>query len=127
MTRRDGRRGLVDVSVDGPDLVITPRGWWGFLSLRRRIRLPLAAIRSAHVSGDPTVEVPVTWRSGGTGTFAVRAGYWRGSGVRSWWCYRYGQPAVLVELALPRLRAVVVMTDDDRATVDQIVSLQATI
>lgn len=127
MSRRDGRRGLVDVSVDGPDLVIAPRGWWGFLSLRRRIRLPRAAIRSAHVSGDPTADVPVTWRSGGTGTFAVRAGYWRGSGVRSWWCYRYGQPAVLVELALPRLQAVVIMTDDDRATVDQIVSLQATI
>lgn len=126
MTRRGGRRGLVDVTMEGDEVVVTTRGWWAFLSLRRRIRLPREAVRSAHVSGDPTAEVPVTWRSGGTGTFMIRAGYWRGSGVRSWWCYRYGQPAVLIELTLTRLQAVVVMTDDDDATVDAIMSARQT-
>ncbi|ROR80099.1 hypothetical protein SAMN06295974_1995 [Plantibacter flavus] len=120
MSRSDGRRGVVDIVVEGADLVITPRGWWGFLSLRRRIRVPSAAILSADVSADPTAEVPVRWRSGGTGTLMIRAGFFRGAGTRSWWCYRYGRSAVVIELELSRLQALVVMTDDDQATVEML-------
>lgn len=114
----------MDVAIDGAELVITPRGWWRLLSLRRQVRIPSAAIRSARVSAYPTVEVPVRWRVGGTGTLTICAGYWIRDGMRSWWCYRYGERAVVVDVALPRLQAAVVMTDDDDATVDLIESVR---
>lgn len=40
----------------------------------------------------------------------------RAEGERSWWCYRYGQPAVIIALTLPRLSNLVIITDDNDAT-----------
>ena len=113
-------RGVVDVTLDDDELVVRPRGWWAMLSLRRRLRIPRSALVSAHVAADPTTEVPVSIRVGGTGTLSVRAGYMRGEGQRSWWCYRYGRSAVVVALSLPKLQHVVIMTDDDGALVRSI-------
>jgi hypothetical protein len=109
--------GTVDLAINDASIVITPRGWWKVLSLRRRLELPWAAIVSARAVRDPTLEVPVRIRVGGTGTLTVRAGYMRGSTGRSWWCYRYGQPAVVIDLALPKLNNLVIITDDIAATV----------
>ncbi len=112
--------GTVDVTIAGSDLVIEPRGWWKMFSLRRRLRIPCSGIVSARVAGDPTAEIPVRFRVGGTGTVSVRAGYMRGEGKRSWWCYRYGQPAVIITLTLPRLSSLVIIADDNEATVRSI-------
>ncbi|RFA07528.1 hypothetical protein B7R21_15165 [Subtercola boreus] len=112
------RRGTVDTVITDTVLAITPRGRWKFFSLRRRLEIPHAAVISARVVPDPTLVVPVRIRVGGTGTLTLRAGYMRGRTGRSWWCYRYGQPAVVVTVDLPRLTDLVIITDDNAATVD---------
>ncbi|WP_378143936.1 hypothetical protein ACFJGV_10850 [Cnuibacter sp. UC19_7] len=66
--------GTVDVTINDSDLVIEPRGWWKMFSLRRRFRIPRSAIVSARVAKDPTIEIPVRFRVGGTGTVSIRAG-----------------------------------------------------
>lgn len=109
--------GTVNVLIDQSHVVVVPRGWWKAFSLRRRLLIPRASIISAHVANDPTTEIPVRFRVGGTGTLSIRAGYMRGEGKRSWWCYRYGQPAVVIGLTLPKLTNLVVITDDNEATV----------
>lgn len=108
--------GTVDVTVTDSDLVVVPRGWWKMFSLRRRLRIARSAILYARVVGDPTTEIPVRYRVGGTGTVSIRAGYMRSGEERSWWCYRYGQPAVIIRLTLPRLRNLVIITDNNEAT-----------
>lgn len=112
------RGGTVDAVITDTVLTITPRGWWKFLSLRRRLEIPRAAVVSARVASDPTIVVPVRVRVGGTGTLTIRAGYMRGSTGRSWWCYRYGQPAVVVALTLPKLTNLVITTDENAAIAD---------
>lgn len=112
------RDGTVDAVITDTVLTITPRGWWKFLSLRSRLEIPRSAILSAHVVPDPAVAVPVRIRIGGTGTLTIRAGYMRGSTGRSWWCYRYGQPGVVIALSLPKLTNLVIITDDNAAIAD---------
>jgi len=109
--------GTVDIVINQDQVVVIPRGWWKAFSLRRRLLVPLASVVSAHVANDPTTEIRVRFRVGGTSTLSIRAGYMRGDGTRSWWCYRYGQPAVVIALALPKLTNLVIMTDNNEATV----------
>lgn len=109
--------GTVDIAINASDIVVIPRGWWKIFSLCKRLRIPRSAILSARVVRDPTAEIPVRFRVGGTGTASIRAGSMRGEGNRSWWCYRYGQPAVIITLILPKLSSLVIITDDNEATV----------
>lgn len=112
---RGQARAVVDVAVGRDSVRITPRGWWKVLSLCRRQDIPLEAILSAQVVQRPTEDIPVRFRVGGTGTLTVLAGYMRGPTGRTWWCYRYENPALVLNVSLPKLSSVVVMTDDNAA------------
>lgn len=109
--------GLVEVGVVDGELVIRPRRLWKLWSFCRVKRIPQQAILDARVSQDPAQEIRPRWRAPGLGTLTSLAGYLRGPTGRSWWCYRYGQSAVVLEVNLPKLDHVVFIADDNAATV----------
>ncbi|PRB13492.1 hypothetical protein [Microbacterium sp. MYb62] len=109
--------GLVDVFIVGGEVVVRPRRMWKVWSLCREKRLPREAILSAHVSSQPGHEVPARFRAPGLATLGSLAGYMRGPKGRSWWCYRHGESAVVLNVAHPKLAYVVFIADDNDATV----------
>lgn len=112
--------GLADIQISGGELVIVPRGAWAMMSLRRRLEVPIAQIAACAPDPDPRASHPITLRVGGTGLPGVRAGFMAGGGGRSWWLYRFGPNAVVIELRDAELEYLVVEVDDPRATVAMI-------
>jgi len=114
-----GQAACADVTVTGDEVVITPRGWWKVSSMRGRVRVPRDAVRGARLSQDPVAELRPRWRTLGTYLFVIRAGYWRGRSGSSWWCYRTGRPALVLDLdpELAGLDEIVAVTDDAPGTV----------
>lgn len=111
------RRGLVDAVVTSEQIIIRPRGVWKLWSVCRSMSIPRQSILSAQLSHDPGREIGPRRRMG-LGTLASLAGFMRGPSGRSWWCYKYGQSAVVLNLDLAKLSNVVFITDDNEAVVD---------
>lgn len=103
------------VSVTDTVLIIAPRGMWKFLSLRRRLEIPLADVASWNISTRPGREVPVRLRIGGTATGWLLAGTMLGHGRRSWWAHRYGRAALVITLEGNTYAYVVVDVDNPAA------------
>jgi len=122
-TRRSapGTPGLADIAIAHGTLIVAPRGAWRMLALTRAIEVPLSQVVGCDADPDPRSSHPVAMRVGGTGfPGRVRAGYMVGADGRSWWLYRYGENAVVIELAGNRLAYLVVEVDDPTAVVDAI-------
>jgi|UPI000490DB53 hypothetical protein len=114
--------GLVDIELTDKALVITPRGMWKIWSLRRSQSIPYRAISAARVSANPTHELQPRWRNPGLGTLTTLAGYTSGPRGRTWWCYKYGNDAIILDLNLPRLKHAVFIHDGGKEVIDAIES-----
>ncbi len=102
---------MVDVELSDEDVIITPRGIWKLWSLCRTKRIPYRAISGARLSMHADRELRPRWRNPGLGTFTTLAGYTSGPNGRTWWCYKYGRNAVVLDLMLPKLKHVVFIDD----------------
>ncbi|MFC4241830.1 hypothetical protein ACFOYW_00475 [Gryllotalpicola reticulitermitis] len=120
--------GIADVAIRDGVLVVTPRGAWKVLALAGHIEIPLRNIVGCHPDPDPCSSHPVSLRVGGTGVLGrIRAGYMRGSGERSWWLYRYGDHAVVIDVADNPLSYLVIEVDDPDATTEMVRRAAATV
>lgn len=117
-------KSIVSVSVERSSLAIVPRGAYKIWSLRRRVTIPLSQIAGCTVTRRPDRERPIRSRLRGTAGAAIRAGYMRTESGRSWWLYRFGREALVIDLVDSPLEFIVVAADDNRGLADAITRAQ---
>ncbi|MFC4244196.1 hypothetical protein ACFOYW_12505 [Gryllotalpicola reticulitermitis] len=119
--------GLADVIIEDGRLIVVPRGPWKVLSLTTRIVASLNQVVGCRADPDPRSSHPANLRVGGTGLPGrVRAGYMVGADGPSWWLYRYGGSAIVIELDGNRLAYLVIEVDDPGRTIEMIRRAAAT-
>lgn len=108
---------MTNVAIVGDKLVVEPQGWHRFWSLRRRIEVPLASVRSARV--DPTrsmrprgLRMPGSYWPG-----KIAAGTYRWKGYKAFWDVTDMSRAVTIELDGAPLNELVLEVPDPAATV----------
>ncbi|AMM19363.1 hypothetical protein AX769_03465 [Frondihabitans sp. PAMC 28766] len=106
---------MARIDLEADYLVITPRGRWKVLGFRRRMRIPLWTVAKAFRSTRPEMGRAAGRRWPGTAAMGGIAGLMKGPSGRSWWLYRYGAPALVVEMNGGELSFVVVDVDDPEA------------
>lgn len=108
----------IDITED--QLVVTLQGMDRFWSLRRRIAVPLSAVRGA--TADPgVVREPAGLRA--PGTYVPRfitAGTFHKDGERVFWNVRGSQEPVVIELAEQAYARLVLGVPDARAAAERI-------
>lgn len=113
-------RPLVNVSVDEEGLTITPRGMWKVWSFCRSRQIPFDALTAVRLSSAPLTEFPTGVRVAGLDIVSYLAGYFQNNGKRSWWCYRNGRSATVLQTNFPKLTTFVFSSRNDAELVAQL-------
>lgn len=111
---------MTEIDVTTDQLVVTLHGWDRIWALKKRIAVPLSAVRGA--TADPGMSrEPAGIRAPGTHLpRVITAGtYFRG-GERVFWNLRASLEPVVVELAGQRYARLVLGVPDARATAERI-------
>lgn len=108
---------MTNVAIVGDRLVVEPLGWHRFWSLRRRVEVPLASVRSARVDPDRSMRPRGVRAPGSYWPGKITAGTYRWKGYTAFWDVSNRQRAVTIELAGAPFNELVVEVADPAATV----------
>lgn len=112
---------MVQVGVEGNQLVVHLSGWAQVWALTRRFPVPVAAVRSVAARPRPGRELLGLRLPGSFVPGLVTAGRYRGTGGRwRFWAVYRADTVLVVELEGHRYSHIVVQVDDPEGTASRL-------